>query len=48
MVVPILFQFFFLVLGLPEKHQFWVEYPKPWTSQNAWSGKPFPIDTLIK
>ena len=38
----------FLALGLPENHPFWVAPPKPWTSQNAWSGKPFPMDKAIK
>ena len=34
----------FLPLGLPSSHQFWVDQPKPWTSQNAWKGLSFPID----
>ena len=34
----------FLPLGLPSNHQFWVDPPKPWTSQNAWTGRSFPID----
>ena len=38
----------FLALGLPENHPFWVDCQKPWTSQNAWSGKPFPLDKAIK
>jgi hypothetical protein len=38
----------FLVLGLPQNHPFWTDKPQPWTSQNAWSGKPFPIDEHIK
>ena len=38
----------FLALGLPQNHPFWTDKPQPWTSQNAWSGKPFPIDEHIK
>ena len=38
----------FLALGLPSNHPFWIESSKPWTSKNAWSGKPFPIDKAIK
>ena len=37
----------FLALGLPPNHHFWTDCPKPWTSQNAWSGKPFPLDEHI-
>ena len=37
----------FLVLGLPPNHHFWTDSPKPWTSQNVWSGKPFPLDKHI-
>ena len=40
--------YLFLALGLPENHPFWNDPPKPWTSQNAWTGKPFPIDEHIK
>lgn len=38
---------FFLPLGLPENHPFWVDSLKSWTSQNAWNGKPFPIDESL-
>ncbi len=34
----------FMPLGLPETHPFWSDPAEPWTSQKAWSGKPFPID----
>lgn len=34
----------FMPLGLPAGHPFWKDAPEPWTSQKAWSGKPFPID----
>lgn len=34
----------FMPLGLPADHPFWKDAPEPWTSQKAWSGKPFPID----
>lgn len=34
----------FMPLGLPATHPFWTDPAKPWTSQKAWSGKPFPID----
>ncbi len=34
----------FMPLGLPETHPFWTDPAEPWTSQKAWSGKPFPID----
>lgn len=37
----------FLVLGLPSKHPFWTDPPKPWTSINAWNGSPFPIDNDV-
>ena len=40
--------FLFLTLGLPPNHPFWTDKSQPWTSQNAWSGKPFPIDNHIK
>ena len=39
---------FFLTLGLPKNHPFWIEPPQPWTSQNAWNGKEFPIDYQIQ
>ena len=38
----------FLALGLPSNDPFWVDSPKPWTSQNAWNGKSFPMDKAIK
>lgn len=34
----------FMPLGLPADHPFWKDAAEPWTSQKAWSGKPFPID----
>ncbi len=34
----------FLPLGLPAEHPFWSDPAQEWTSQKAWSGKPFPID----
>lgn len=34
----------FMPLGLPANHPFWTDPAEPWTSQKAWSGKPFPID----
>lgn len=34
----------FMPLGLPANHPFWTDPSQPWTSQRAWSGKPFPID----
>lgn len=34
----------FMPLGLPADHPFWSDVAQPWTSQKAWSGKPFPID----
>lgn len=34
----------FMPLGLPADHPFWTDTSEPWTSQKAWSGKPFPID----
>ena len=37
----------FLALGLPQNHPFWLDPKQPWTSQNAWNGKPFPIDEHI-
>ena len=37
----------FLALGLPPNHPFWKDPKQPWTSQNAWNGKPFPIDEHI-
>ena len=38
----------FLALGLPANDPFWIDKPKEWTSQKAWSGKSFPIDNHIK
>lgn len=38
----------FMPLGLPATHPFWSDAPQPWTSQKAWSGKPFPKDHLWK
>ena len=38
----------FLTLGLPANHPFWTDPSQPWTSQNAWNGKPFPMDYHIK
>lgn len=34
----------FLPLALPASHPFWTDAPQPWTSQQAWGGKPFPKD----
>lgn len=34
----------FLPLGLPATHPFWTDAPRPWTSQKAWGGEPFPKD----
>lgn len=34
----------FMPLGLLADHPFWSDAAQPWTSQKAWSGKPFPID----
>ena len=34
----------FTPLGLPADHPFWTAPDEEWTSQKAWSGKPFPID----
>ena len=34
----------FMPLGLSADHAFWTDPAQPWTSQKAWSGKPFPID----
>lgn len=34
----------FMPLGLPADHPFRSDAAQPWTSQKAWSGKPFPID----
>ena len=34
----------YLPLALPPYHPFWTALAEPWTSQKAWSGKPFPID----
>ncbi|MCL2692406.1 MAG: DUF2264 domain-containing protein [Rikenellaceae bacterium] len=34
----------FLPLGLPADHDFWTAEPQEWTTQRAWSGKPFPRD----
>ncbi len=31
----------FLPLGLPASHEFWTSPSEEWTSQKAWSGKPF-------
>ncbi len=31
----------FLPLGLPADHEFWTSPAEEWTSQKAWSGKPF-------
>jgi hypothetical protein len=31
----------FLPLGLPADHPFWTDAAEEWTSQKAWSGKPF-------
>ena len=38
----------FLALGLPPNHPFWTEPSQQWTSQNAWNGKPLPIDYHIE
>jgi hypothetical protein len=37
----------FLPLGLPADHTFWTAAPLEWTSQKAWSGKPFPKDHAV-
>jgi len=37
----------FLPLGLPSTDEFWSADPTEWTSVNAFSGKPFPIDKAI-
>ena len=37
----------FLPLGLPSTDPFWSAPAVPWTSQEAWSGKAFPIDKAI-
>ncbi len=34
----------FLHLGLAANHNFWTSPAEEWTSQKAWSGKPFPRD----
>ena len=34
----------FMPLGLPADHPFWTDPAEAWTSQKAWSGRPFPID----
>lgn len=34
----------FMPLGLPATHPFWSDAAQEWTSQKAWSGKPFPKD----
>ncbi|MDR3060796.1 MAG: DUF2264 domain-containing protein [Dysgonamonadaceae bacterium] len=34
----------FLPLGLPADHPFWTSPAEEWTSQKAWSSKPFPRD----
>lgn len=34
----------FLPLGLSADHDFWTTTAEEWTSQKAWSGKPFPKD----
>ncbi|WP_291530494.1 DUF2264 domain-containing protein [Bacteroides sp. UBA939] len=34
----------FMPLGLPAEHPFWADPAEPWTSQKAWSGKPFARD----
>ena len=36
-----------LPLGLPAADDFWSSPPRPWTSVNAWSGQPFPIDHAV-
>jgi hypothetical protein len=37
----------FLPLGLPPTDAFWSAPVEPWTSQRAWSGRPFPIDHAL-
>jgi hypothetical protein len=37
----------FLPLGLPESDPFWSAPASPITSQQAWSGQPFPIDHAL-
>ena len=39
--------FIFLPLGLPDNHLFWTDSSRPWTSQRAWTGQPFPIDNYV-
>lgn len=34
----------FMPLGLPANHPFWTDAAEEWTSQKAWSGKPFRKD----
>src|SRR5262249_41075076 len=36
-----------LPLGLPPSAPFWSAPPEPWTSQRAWSGQDFPIDSAL-
>jgi hypothetical protein len=36
-----------LPLGLPPGDEFWSSPAQPWTSANAWSGQPFPIDHAL-
>src|SRR6266705_963849 len=36
-----------LPLGLPPGDPFWSAPPQPWTSQQAWSGREFPIDQAL-
>ena len=36
-----------LPLGLPPTDPFWSAPPRPWTSQEAWSGHEFPIDKAL-
>jgi hypothetical protein len=36
-----------LPLGLPATAPFWSEPAEPWTSQRAWSGRDFPIDSAL-
>ncbi|CAM4024484.1 DUF2264 domain-containing protein [Paenibacillus alkaliterrae] len=38
----------FLPLGLSGGHPFWSGAPEAWTSQKAWSGQAFGIDTALK
>ena len=38
----------FLPLGLPADHSFWTSPDEEWTSQKAWSGKPFPKDKALE